>query len=504
MVDKAIIDGDLAADYTTPATSIQITFANTKPVVPFIAQIYDPTASGTSELLIATANPSGNTYTITALTNSYLTADSVKIVSSALAIGGDNATLDESFNANDAKDDSYHITKKRFPVAPFSGELAWSQRWNGETFPVESTTSTTIVMTDVADDSASSRKDMFLNGDVIIFFPKIWNGKVYDSVYDSTLAASFKEITLTANATWATDQLTLTHASGDNNHALADTDFFVVRKSAHFLYSAGDGESALTEPTVDNFTPISSSSFAAFRDDFTRVNENPITSNGWTEGSGQAEILSNELKMSGGAGAFSSAYRSLEDYSFNNMPVEVYLETHRDATNGWSAVVNYGVTAASTETAAGGIGVRYDGTDFLRYVNTTNVGTFSFTAPATSNDVDLKIQFHRNKILLKVWNLTLSEPEPTEWQEYKHGSDFSITDNLLKIGARLGGASDLYVKDISVSPISESFISRGTVTGLTSVEQITGATRLERSDNKDRPIIFQRDVKTDQSSSKEM
>jgi len=280
------------------------------------------------------------------------------------------------------------------------------------------------------------------------------------------------------------------------------TDFSVIRKSVHFLFSGKDGSSTetATEPTVDTFFPVSRGSFGTFTDSFTRANENPVASNGWSQINATTQITSNNLLMNDAANNLAAIKRSKENYVKANLPVELYLETEDVAGNQYGLIATYGTDGTGTvQQAAGGIGVAWNeaGPRWDFYVDGTNVANHPFTEPDASDQVYLRIQFHKSKILLKVWNVTDGESEPNTWVEYDNEADFTVFDgDLLVLGSYNGGSThSTGVQTMTVSPVDQGFISKGTVSGLTVVEQITGFTQIERNDAKDKPLIFQRDIK---------
>jgi hypothetical protein len=505
-VRKNKIEGTLASNYTSGNTVIVITWDSDPPIAPFILQIYDPTVAGVSRLLYVNSFNSGSfptiTYNCANLGVSLLAANGIVITNSGLQISSGTLSLDETLLVNEALMDSYHITKSRFKVAPFTGDMDWSFRWWNQSFHVVSTNATTIVVTDIADSAANSNKDVFLLGDKIIFFPKIWNGLSYDPVYDTTIGNNYKEITLTANATWLADQLTFTHASGDNNHFLADTDFYVVRKSATFFYSAGDGSSSnlATEPVVDEFFPVSRGNFGFFADTFDR-SPGPVGNN-WTNDDPNADINpTGQCRIYDNANSDADLHRDLEDYSFKKLPIELYFEAQMDSGGTRVFAPYFSIGGTSGFNSPQGIGVHYDDVSALWrfYVNGVDTGTsFSFANPVASDFVFGRIQFYKSVIRMKVWNVTLGQIEPNAWNEYDNGTDFNITAND---GRLYIGSFDNVVQHMtrlyyfSAQPVDLGFISSGTVSGLTTVSQITGYSRLKRNDTKDKPLVFQRDIK---------
>lgn len=177
-----------------------------------------------------------NTYTITALSNAYAVGSSYAIQRNVTIANNQGAMKVLSGAAAKTQYDSFSY--------PFNGSIAaqdipWSLRFWDEEFKISTLPDTTHTKIS----SSTDKSGYFKSGDKVFLFHKRNYGTDFKSAYNSTVGANFKLVTLTADATHADTEITLTHA-GHSNAGMNTSYWYAVRASVELL--------AIVENMTDN------------------------------------------------------------------------------------------------------------------------------------------------------------------------------------------------------------------------------------------------------------
>ena len=215
--------------------------------IPYLGYIWDGTNQEEAKIsaVAGTANHQRNTYTIGNLSNTYLPTVSY-IKQRSLNVSGGQAVFSSGLTGS-VSSISYDLTLKYFPETLTNKTLTMTQRFWDEEFKVYSVPNTTSLTVT----STTNKSIYFKSGDKIILYNKQWNGTKYESRYNSTMGANAKLLTLSADATYAGTEITLTFSAGTNAGANTSV-WYVVRYSAEMLYKL---EAATSNGSMLTLTP---------------------------------------------------------------------------------------------------------------------------------------------------------------------------------------------------------------------------------------------------------
>lgn len=245
--------------------------------MPHLNYIWDGTNQ--EELKISTCVGTGlhqrSSYNITALSNSYAVGSSYAKQRN-VSIAGGQAIFPTGLTGVVAKT-VYDITESWLPVSVVGKELQASLRFIDDEFKISSLPSTT--QTKIA--SATDKSAFFKNGTKILIYDKRNDGIRNHSRYNSTVGANFRYIILSADATYTSGEITLTHTGYTN--AGADTSYWYLQMySVELGYAAnGVGENnSLTFPVPSTVIPSYGGNGIIFEDNWNRADG--ALGNNWT------------------------------------------------------------------------------------------------------------------------------------------------------------------------------------------------------------------------------
>lgn len=189
-------------------------------------------------------------YTITALSNAYAVGSSYAKERNVTI--SNNQGVFPSGLAGAVALTVYDQTTTWFPDTVTGKTLNMSQRFYDVEYKITALTSTT----ETKIYSATDLSTHFLSGDKVILYNKTWTGRKYVSMYNATVGANFKLVTLTSNASYSGTDIVLTH-TGESNNGMSVGNWYAVRYSAEMLYKleAASEAGALSTLTPSIFLP---------------------------------------------------------------------------------------------------------------------------------------------------------------------------------------------------------------------------------------------------------
>jgi hypothetical protein len=490
---NGIISASLSTAYSYNSTHIDLTFSNDVPNLSTQLYIYS-TASGKpiEPINITGTYGTGGNYVIDTISTSFAKGDFVKDTS--LIKSGNKISFDSSITGGDQELTGYNVESIYLPTNFTDRTIEWSHRWNEESYAVDSFISSTAISLSSTIDISS----MWATGDYIWMHQSIWNGKTYNTRYDSTLSANAKRLTYSGGGSYnsTTDLYYLPHDES-NTHTLTDG-WRVVRESSEYGYSLSQTGS-LIYPTPSSMLPKNTSLREWFADYF-NVGDQTLSAgsyNNWdyesSDGGSINEISSNELRQNGDAGLDVLLGRDLEGYSQGD-PIEITYKLTKSGTSIKQAIMIADSGSDRFGLIANSIGFQFSDTQ-LTFTEGTTIGTPISITSITSGTWNVKVQFTRTYAKAKIWSV--SAPEPLKWNLEVTPSATNewniITDRLITTTYDGSANAGHLINNFFVKPIGFGYITKGSVSNITT-NFLKTETKMTRNATAYQPSTFQRDT----------
>ena len=493
------ISASLNTAYTYGDTAIEVLNLSgdgLQPVLPLTLTIW---ATGAGDLIQHITLSSLNSTTSTA--SRYEIQDTLSTAYAVANTRVANRTMDLTnlvgqFNTTDTISSgaftAYDSKKILMSTSPAVKNLQWSHRWYDDSFVVSSFPSSTAITFTV---NTASDVNKYVNADKIWLFQRVWNGVNYDSPYDATLLKNAKRLTLDQAPTYNATAISVTVRHTEANTHSLTSGWAVVRESAAFGYRADSTlTGAIIYPTPDDLVMVANESILRFADTFNRAIG--AIGNNWVETTPTVDIaVAGEMRVAASAAGLATGSRTLEGYTLSKLPLEIYLELQLHPTSQFRTYIVLGGTG--NETAGGGFGIYYDGSSWDFNENNVTVASYAYASPSINEYVNLKLQFHRNKMKLKVWNISSGEVEPTIWQEYDNGGDFAITSNegTLYVGSySASGNHETDVLFFKATPVNSGYLTVGTEASISATKLETWTKLTRNSATISFPEVYERNA----------
>jgi len=435
------------------------------------------------------------TYTITALANAYA-VDAAYAKERNVTIANNQGVFPTG-GAGAVTLACYDQTTEFFNDTVTAKTLNMSQRFWDEEYKITALTSSTETKIYCATDL----KAHYLSGDKVILYNKTFNGRKYNSMYNATVGANFKLVTLTANASYSGTDILLTHA-GEANTGMSVGNWYAVRYSAEMLYrleaeTVGGALIALV-PTV--FKPNISGKKLVLTETWTNADTtSPTLYNNWTGESiatGGISISSNTLLFYGNANEGGCARRN-DEQCYALQGIKQGLEVATEFTNTGNnnpAVTFWFIVGGDATSNVNGLVVSYIGSTGVITVADTSGTLITATVATQARGATKAIKIKTENQNIKVYfGATIATLPTTPDINFTKLIDFAISGEYLKLrtlSSESGGNETM--DNLTVYKGISSYIVRGTADALTG-SKLTTATKLTRSAAAQAPIIYQRE-----------
>jgi len=486
--------------------------------LPYKAYIYDATNQEILKIsaVAGVANYQRVTYTITALSNAYAVGSSY-CKDRPLSISGNQGAFPAGLSGAAALS-LYDITWKWMNSNLSGKTLMLSQNYWDEEFKVSTLSSTTVTKLS----SATDKSGYFKSGDLVfLFYKKKINGRKWGTRYNSTPAKNFILLTLSADATYASSEITLTHSSIVNSGA-DTTDWYAVRYSAEMLYlledSAANGNLNTLTPT--NFAL--GKNYFSFSDIFSVtpnnwgvlsiLNTNPAGTNQISNVTGGVLYSVANSTNSSWAYTESALYRNYENYLRSKLPVRITVKfklyyKNDYGNDGIRHQVVYGSNLANNAGAYTGSNAITDGISvtiaqgtpaggnyIYIYNNNTLVATLSATL-TQSVDYWLKIEIYPDIVKVRYW--LASGSEGATW-DLVGSANYTLAGNYFALVHQLDAtgyyqSASLTNDDLLVQSIGGGYFVSGTVDSQSGNKLYTGTKLTRRDSTNQAPVVYSRD-----------
>ena len=172
--------------------------------------------------------------------------DDVFMATQTGTVSTDMIQSHDSTHTGQAAKTAYTTETIYLPTTLATATLESSTRFHGEVFEVKAFPTTGTI---TLDSTASDKSAYFLDDDYIFLFKKLRVGSRIGSM-EGSHTSNFMRLQLNANATYASDEISLAH-DGSNAHGSDSTGYYVVRVNAKKKYIAGNK----TANTATEMTP---------------------------------------------------------------------------------------------------------------------------------------------------------------------------------------------------------------------------------------------------------
>jgi len=369
---------------------------------------------------ITTATVAGDVYTLDTTTTYTHTISSTEIKLKQLDIAGAQGVI-ASGTTGEASKIGWDI-QRTYMNTTTSGDLILTSRWYDESYEIATITNASTTVLEVTTSTVAAG---FKSGDVVRLYTWEYIDQDYQSPLNASIGSNFLDLTLTADGTATSSQLTIVHGNTSNQNLGGDSPskWRGVRVSADDYYrvEAATASQALVKATPTIWIP-SKNSLLLFTDLFNRIDG--AVANNWTSttlagstGGASLAISSNKLYTYADSTKTQTSKISRVAEPYYNTPIEVYIEyTPSGGTSfkGWSftiATCSNGITSCPTPQAlfvgrAISLNLNYiDLTGTFLYFSGGNTAKTTKVAPITmtiGNTFAIKIQFYDNKIKSKI------------------------------------------------------------------------------------------------------
>ena len=458
---------------------------------------------------IVSTTIAGDVYLLDTITTYSHTISSTEIKLKQLNIAGGQATINTS-SSGEAALTGWDISRKYFDTVT-TGDLILTSRWWDENYQVSTVTNASTTVLSI---TTSTVKDGYKSGDVLRLYNWEYIDQDYQSLYNASIGSNFLDLTLTADGTATSSQLTLVHANTSNQN-LGGNDsskWRGVRVSIDDFYrvEAASASGALTKATSDRFI-IKSANYDIFKDDFNRsdggIGNNWTYVNDYTSSANVSfGISSNQARFwINNSTSMSRIYRNKEQYSLGgglsirgnfttaaiNFSVIAGISIcsknssyYTSSTSNFTPTTNHGIT----------ISFRYrsDGStpnDILLYNGASQIASESFTF-AASTKYSYEVIATTTNVKIKLWKD--SEAEPTTYNIDQNASYLSTGNYFMLLGLlKSAGVTANYYDDLIIKNIGEGFIQKSTIA--VSGSKLTHGLRATRKDaTNQNPIAYQK------------
>lgn len=468
--------------------------------VPYSTYIWDGTNQERLEIasVAGTANHQRRTYTITALSNGY--AVGAAYAKERNVTISNNQGVFTAGLAGAVALTSYDITTEHLPATLAGKTLTMSQRFWDNEFKISALPSTTATSLY----SLTDLKAYFKTGDKVILYNKRYEGRKYNSRYNSTVGANFKIVTLTGDATYSSPNIALAH-TGETNSGFDTSYGYAVRYSAEMLYAleAETSAGALTTLTPTVFVPNNIRSLIwndAFSSDKVYTALIPNANNTWRVTGGIGEFYNSSTD---GVFAQMWAYMAGVKIGSQDFTMKTGIRQPSGTTaHLWKHSLLIGDTPIASQSApTKGLTLSLSGQSNSTFTlaimvdATIKASLAGITTTQLPNDTWCWFEMKKTGGLIEGRFWKQSDVRPTVANLSWSGSYTPVTD-IIALGGTAGSnaantAANNQFDDFTIE-VGSGYIVRGTVDNLTG-SKFTAATKLTRQDTTNQnPIIYQR------------